>query len=343
MNSTAHILLIKRLSFLVRADLPLGESLELLATQSSKKHAALLRAARTRVERGELLSDALENFCTPFARNIIRIGEESGTLAENMAYLAEALHAGKQLRRKIIGALLYPLCIVVATIALVIGLILFLFPKLIPIFTSVHADLPLVTKLLISSSEWLQAWGVVMLLLLIIAGICIPIAYKKVLRIRIYSDRALLYIPLVGSLVSIYTLSTLSRTIALLLRANSTLVDTLGLTARTCEQHTYQEALFNIQAEVTRGESLAHALRNFPKLFPSTYTHLIAIAETTGSLEETAQYLATLYAEELDEKTKLLSSALEPALMILMGGLVALIAVSVILPIYSLTQHLSSS
>jgi type II secretory pathway component PulF len=344
MTNKEQMLLAKRLSFLVRAGVPLIDGLKIIRAQALRKSAAALDVAISRVSRGEPLADALEGgrLFGDFSLNLIRIGQESGTLGSNLAYLADELHKSQQLRRKIQGALLYPLFILVATIGMVVMLLSYLFPKLMPIFSSMHTDLPITTRALIAASEFIRSWGLLTFIALVLFCIAFYFIRKKFARARLWSDAAVIRIPLLGSLVRAYLLSSACRTLSLLLHSGVALAPALELSAQTSTNRAYRITLHALSRRVMHGEKMSDGLDALPKLFPPTLTHLVAIAETTGTLPETFGYLAEQYEEDVDEQTKLLSSAAEPALMIVMGLFVGLIAISVITPIYSLTQHLNA-
>lgn len=334
----------KRMSFLVKAGIPLVESLHLIRMQTkSRTKKSVYDAVIADVSGGQYLSASMGKFKRlfgDFSIGLIRVGEESGILSQNLEYLAEELQKKQALERKVIGTLIYPVFIIVATLGVSTVLTAYIFPKLMPIFTSLHMNLPLATRALIAVSAYLRDWGVATLFVLIVcAGALVFIRYKFE-RVRLWGDRMLLRIPLAGSVARAYNLTNFCRTLGLLLRSGVTLFGAIEITGETTKNRVYRGAFADIAARVTRGESVSRGMNERPDLFPDMLAHLIAVGEKTGNLSATLTYLGELYEEEVDELTKGLSNSIEPALMIVMGLLVGLIAVSVITPIYEITQHL---
>ena len=335
----------KRLSFLIKAGVPISESMHIIRSQArTRVKKKVFESVAKDVSSGQYLSTSLgkhKKLFGDFAINIIRVGEQGGVLSDNLAYLAEELRKKHELRRKIIGALVYPVFISIATLGVTSLLTVYIFPKLMPIFTSLHVDLPITTRALIWVAWYLQAWGLLTLGLLIVAVIALFIIRSRVTSVRFFFDRMLLSIPIAGSVARRYNLTNFTRTLGLLLRSGIRLSDALGITASTMNNLAYRESAERISKSIIKGESMSRALERERALMPDMLTHMVMIGEKTGHLSNTLTYLAELYEGEVEELTKSLSSSIEPALMIVMGILVGLIAVSVITPIYSITQHLS--
>ena len=334
----------KRLSFLIKANVPILECLHLIRKQTkSKGKRKVFDSVIADVSNGQYLAGSLGKFGGLFGEftiNLIRVGEQSGILSQNLAYLADELSKKQALQRKVVGALVYPVFITVATLGVTGMITAFIFPKLMPIFTSLHVDLPLTTRVLIGVSVFLREWGIVMVVALValIAGTLF--VRSRFERVRLWGDIALLYIPLVSSITRSYNLANFTRTLGLLLKSGVHLTEAMDIVAQTTKNRLYRLAYQRITRNVIKGEPISRTLESLPRLFPDMLTHMIAIGETTGNLSATLVYLSELYEAEVDELTKNLSSSIEPVLMIVMGVLVGLIAVSVITPIYAITQHL---
>jgi type IV pilus assembly protein PilC len=335
----------KRMSFLVKAGIPLIESLHLIRTQTkSPAKKRVFDAVIDDVSNGQYLSTSLGKFKRlfgDFTINLIRVGENSGILSQNLAYLADELQKKQALQRKVIGTLIYPVFITVATLGVTTLLTAYIFPKLMPIFTSLHVQLPLTTRALIWISAYLRNWGLLTLLGLIILAILIFLVRARFERVRVFGDHVLLSLPVVGRVARAYNLTNFCRTLGLLLRSGITLTSAIEITAETTPNRVYRAAAARVAAQVVRGEPLSKGLVEQPGLYPDIMGHMVSIGEKTGTLSPTLGYLGELYEEEVDELTKGLSNSIEPVLMIVMGLLVGIIAVSVIMPIYEITQHLS--
>lgn len=334
----------KRLSFLIKAGVPVLECLHLIRKQTkSKAKAKIFDSVIKDVSNGQQLSSSLAKFgglFGEFSINIIRVGEMSGILSQNLAYLADELSKRHALQRKVIGTLVYPVFITVATLGITGMLTVFIFPKLMPIFTSLHVDLPLTTRVLIAISNFLSAdWLWLFIAIIALAGAWF-FARRQFTGFQYFGDRTLLRVPLAGAVAQSYNLTNFCRTLGLLLRSGVHLTEAMAVTAQTTRNLVYRRAYERIAKNITKGETISRSLEKRRDIFPEMLGHMISIGETTGNLSGTLAYLAELYEGEVDELTKSLSSSIEPALMIVMGVLVGLIAVSVITPIYAITQHL---
>jgi type II secretory pathway component PulF len=274
-----------------------------------------------------------------FCINIIRVGETSGTLHQNLDYLAEELKKKEILKKKVLGALVYPAVVVTATVGIALVLTIYIFPKISPIFQSFKTTLPLSTRILISVSNFLIHDGGILFVALVV-GI---VAYIFLLRIRMFHafmDRVLLRVPLFGKLSQNYNIVNSTRTLALLLRANVRIVEALQIVSASSRNLMYRNAISHVEREVMKGQKLSEELAKFPGLFPSLMIHMIHVGEETGNLSESLLYVSGMFEEEINDLTKNLTTLLEPALMIVMGIIVGFIAISIITPIYGITQNL---
>ncbi len=339
-----QILFTKRLGMILRSGMPIMEGLHMMGEESRTRSSAFIyRSIAIDVSSGQTLSSSLNKFPRIFGEfgiNIVKIGERSGTLHQNLEYLAGELKRTQSLRRKITGALVYPAVIVCATIGITVMLTVYIFPKIIPIFQSVNASLPLTTRALIKISAFLSADG----LYLMGALIALAVAYGCALRFERFhrvADIVLLKIPLFGRLSRLYNLTTLTRTMALLLRSNISIGESLELVANGTRNLEYRSELLRARTTVLHGQTVSSQFKQRRDLFPQLLTQMTTVAESTGNLSGTFDYLSGMFEEEIDELTKNMTTLIEPVLMIVMGLIVGFIAVSIITPIYSITQSLT--
>lgn len=335
----------KRLSFLINSGVPLVESLNILRNQSSSQHQnQTLQNVIVDVNHGKSLSESLARIPFMFSNftiGVIRIGEASGTLSKNLAYLAEELKKKYALKRKVLGALVYPLFITVATIGISGLLTIFIFPKVMPVFLSLKIKLPLTTQILLFISEFLQkSWGLLLLLCFIFLA-CLLFTYQKSAKIRYTLSRTILRLPIVGTLVQSYNMTDFCRTLSLLLQSGFSLNQAIKLLSDTTINPIYKKEYDLLLTYITRGEKIGAYFHTRPQFFPSMLSHMVSVGETSGTLSESLLYLSEYYESEVDDKIKNLSSAVEPILMVFMGLVVGFVAVSVITPIYEITQNLS--
>ncbi len=339
-----QVLFAKRMSFLMHAGVPILDSLQLLKKQMRTKAArAIFERVIADVANGHFLSTALGNFRETFgdfAVNIIKVGEQGGVLSENLQYLAEELKKKQALRKKVMGALFYPVFIVLATLIMVGVLTVVVFPKVMPVFASINVPLPLTTKMLLVVSRFLIHYGLFLLLGLIALSFAFTLLMQNA-RFKKPVQRMLLRIPIAGAISKNYYLANFCRTMGLLLKGETRVDEALLTTATTTENLIYREQFGEIAKAVVKGERISAYLAAHPAYFPEMLGNMVAIGETAGNLSETFLYLAEMYEQEVDDLTKNLSSLIEPVLMVFMGLLVGFVAVSMITPIYSVTQKLT--
>lgn len=344
LSNREQTLFAKRLAFLVKAGVPLLESLMILRDQApSRAVGRVYDRIIHDITNGQYLYKSLKRLkgaFGDFAVNIIEVGEHSGILSQNLVYLAEELKKKEELRRKILGAMVYPIFITIATLGVTALLTAYIFPKIMPIFTSLHAKLPFTTRALIAVSGFLREWGVVTVIVLVAAWVIFLALHRRVPAVRMWNDRMLLYMPLAGGMAKTYNIVTFSRTVGILLKSGILLSDALRITGDTMKNRIYRRECYRLAEKVEKGEPVSRYLLSHRTFFPPMLSHMIAIGEKTGKLSDVMTYLSELYEGELEDLTKNLSVSIEPILMMVMGLIVGFVAVSVITPIYDITQNL---
>ncbi len=334
----------KRLAFLIRSGVSMLESMHLIQKQAkSQSDIRVFNKIIFDISNGQSLAVSLGKFkgvFGNFAINIIRAGEHSGTLMQNLNYLADELKKKDMLRRKIMGSLLYPLIITLATFAITGFLTLYIFPKILPIFESLHAALPLSTRIMIGLVDILKNYGLYIFFVFIFSIIGLVVSVRHLPWARFVYDGFILKIPLVGSIAQHYNLTNIMRTLGLLLKSGISLTEALLITADTTDNTQYKKSFEKISEGVMRGKGMSDMIAARPSLFPEMLVHMISIGERSGNLSPTLIYLSEYYENEFDELTKNLSSSIEPALMVVMGVIVGFVAISVITPIYAITSNI---
>ncbi len=162
----------------------------------------------------------------------------------------------------------------------------------------------------------------------------------KIKKVRFFFNRLIIALPLTGKISRSYNMANFCRTFGLLLKSDIKIVEAISITADTINNLVYKEELKNISVDITRGEEISKRLKEKPGIFPPIFSQMIAIGEKTGNLNETLFYLSDFYEKEIEEVSRNLSTILEPVLMIMMGIIVGFVAVSIITPIYEVTQGL---
>ncbi len=339
-----QIVFSKRLAMILHSGVAVREGLLMLDIgNSSRSTAYILGCIVDDVSRGTSLAQAFvsfEHLVGAFTINIIKVGEASGTLSNNLAYLAEELKKRDALHKKVLGALIYPVIIVIATVGISLILTVYIFPKITPIFRGFKQQLPLSTRILIAVSSFLIHDGAFVALGIVGVGIGL-VFIRRISRIRLMLDRAILSLPIFGKLFRSYDLSTITRTTSLLLQGDVHIVPALMIVAESCSNAVYREDLMRIAEAVRHGKKLSACLRACGDHFPPLCAQMIAVGEETGDLAGSLKYVSDMYEEDINELTKNLATLIEPVLMIVMGVIVGFIAISIITPIYGITQDLT--
>jgi len=339
-----RILFAKHLSIMVKTGMTLLGSLMLIKKQMrSKSFIYVLEKIIADVEGGQFLSQSLKKFERLFSSifvNVIKIGETSGTLSDNLAYLSLELQKKRALRQKVRSALIYPSVILLATLGVTGILAFFVMPRITPIFLTLKVTLPWTTRSLIATSSFLFEYGIYVLLGVTALTSVWFLLLRFFTQFRFFTHRLILATPFIGSVSRMANLAEFTRTLGLLLKSGTKIVEAIQITADSMRNLVYREALMEASETIKRGELLHVYLSKREDLFFSTASRMIEVGDATGTLEINLFYLADFYENEVDETTKIMSSVLEPAMLLIMGIIVGFVAVSIITPIYEITQTL---
>lgn len=335
----------RHLSITVKAGLPVLEGLRLVKAQTqSKSLGMLLEDVINSVNNGQSLGDSLarhEGAFGDFFVNVIRVGEASGSLAENLLYLADELRKSKALNGKIRSAMIYPAVILVATVAITGFLVFFIFPKVLPIFASLKLELPFTTRVLVWTVDFLSAYWV----WAVLGFVSLFVVFRLLLIVkgfRYMIHRMGFFVPVVSFLMISVNIANMSRIMSVLLKSGIKIVDATLITGSTFNNLVYRRSLEESAHDVQKGEQFARSLARDKKLFPPLFTSMIEIGENTGNLQENLAYLSDYYTEEVESAVRNLTTLLEPLLLLFMGIVVGFVALSIITPIYDLTQGIGN-
>lgn len=331
----------RRLSVMAKAGIPILQSVNMLKEQAqSRAMKQILSDVSQKISQGGFLADALEPYKPIFGNlfiSVIRVGETAGVLSENLAFLADEMHKQQELKRKIIGALVYPVVILVATFGITALLTVFIFPRIIPVFANLDIELPATTRFLIFLNNLFRDYGVIIIAAVLgfIAVFWISLRFHLV---KFWWTLFLFRMPILGTMLKNANLASMTRTLGLTLRSEIKIVDALAITAESISNVVYKREIKLIAENVKQGGTLAQKLKDNPFLFPSLVTQMVSVGENTGSLSEMLLRLSDFYEAELTSAIKNLTNILEPLLMVLMGVIVGFIAISIISPIYQVSQ-----
>jgi type II secretory pathway component PulF len=343
MTQEEQILFAKRLAILIKSGVPIASALGMMVRQTkSASSKRIIHGLRDSVETGQTLSRAMadhKNSFGNFAINIVAIGEMSGNLAKNLDYLAGELKKYRDLKRNIASALVYPAFILAVTVGIVILLTAYVFPKILPVFSSFSSKLPWSTRTLIVISQAIQHYWANILAALVVAAV-VAALLLKIPRVRLAADRFLLGLPLLGPMFKTYHVANFCRTLGMLLASETGIVRALKILQETFENTAYRAVIGQMIEAVTRGESISQNMEKENFLFPALASQMVGVGEITGNLSSGLIYLSEIYEDEMKNMAKNLSTSIEPALMIFMGFMVGFVALSIITPIYGITQNL---
>lgn len=329
----------RQFAALVRAGVPLVQTLALLAEQTSDKRLCQsLRQVSAHVQEGATLQDAFGQKRHVFPEmfiHLLGVGEFSGQLPAVLERLADFYEKERVLRQKIVTALVYPLAVLLVAVAVSIYLLVSVVPTFVQAFEEQGVPLPLPTRITISVSRFLlddwylaMATGVVLIL---------SAAYgrRTAPGQRLYG-RFQLAVPILGALRQKNLLARFARTLALLLSSAVPILDAVRLTGKTLDNDLYRRVLAEVAERLSEGERMHVTLEQHRRLFPPMVTQMIAIGEEAGTLELMLDKLADFFEQEVQEMTGRLHALMEPALILILAALVGGIIVSVYLPMFTM-------
>lgn len=334
---------IRHLAVMLESGLSLEDTLEVLVQQSPDPK---LREAYTdilkEVRSGKTTSSAMRKYPRIFSEviiSIVEVGEQGGTLEKNLNFLAVFLKKNYELLRKVKGAMVYPVIILLLTTFEMLGVIYFILPKMEGLFNSFD-DPPALTMFVLGASQFMRE-NILYIVVAIIVFSAVIMKFFKTKTGQDFKDKSLLHIPVIKELVIKNILATFSRTLGILLESGIPLADALKITATTTSNVVYAKIFKELQQDVQRGKNIAEVLNRYPKEFPPLYVKMISVGEKTATLEDNLLYLYDFYAEEVEEMTSNMSTIIEPLLLIFIGLMVAVLAISIVGPIYQLTGNIN--
>jgi general secretion pathway protein F len=336
--STKQLTLFTRqLATLVQVS-PLEEALRTIARQSEQEQVQrILLSVHSGVLEGRRLSAAMARELAsfpPLYRAMVSAGESSGTLPHILERLANLLERQAQVRGKVLSALAYPVVLAFVATFVVFALMIFVVPKVVEQFEDVGQELPLLTRLVIALSDFLAHWWWALALFLggavLLAGQALR---DEALRLRF--DTRLLKLPLLGRLLRDLHAARMARTLSTMIASRLPLLEGLKLTTQTVHNRALRVASADITEAIRTGGSLSAALRR-AEVFPPLLVYFAASGEASGKLDIMLERAADYLEREFDTFTSAALSLLEPAIIVIMGGIVALIVLSILLPILQL-------
>ncbi len=337
-SSNELALFTRQLATLVRSGLPLDESLTAVSEQSeSKRVKRVALGVRASVVEGTSLAQALEQFPNAFPtlfRATVEAGEQSGKLDYILERLADYVERRQQMQSKLMLAAVYPAILTLVAISVVVLLLTYVVPQVVEVFTSIDAKLPALTTGLIALSDFLRDYGI-FLLIGIAAG---SFLFRRLMRGDAFKRRVhrhILRLPMIGRLVRGANAGRFTRTLGILFGSGVPILDALQIGTQVVSNLPMRDAIESAAIRVREGASLSRSLAA-SKLFPPITVHLIASGESSGSLDEMLDRAAENQEREVENTVAAVMGVFEPVLILVMGGVVLLIVLAILLPIFDL-------
>jgi len=333
-------LMTRQFATLLVAGLPLVDSLGVLVDQAEKKSIkGLLAEIREQIRGGQALSAALETYpkdFSPIYVHMVRAGEASGALDQILFRLAEFLEKQLALKHKVTNAILYPALMLVVGVSVLFFLMTFVVPKITAVFASMKQALPWPTVVLMSVSQFFADYWT-LIIGLAVAGLFLARRFVRTDRGRIAADRLILRLPLIGDVARMVSISRLAGTLATMLASGVQLLDALDVSKRVMNNRVLEEAVERARQNIREGETIADPLKRSGE-FPALVTHMIAVGERSGEMEEMLRRVSQIYDGEVERVITRLTSLLEPIMILVMGVIVFFIVVAILLPIFEMGQ-----
>ena len=331
----------RQLSTLQDAGLPILRSLRILQEQQKPGPLRVaIRLVAEDVEAGLSLSESMGKYPRAFDRlyvNMVRAGELGGVLDLILQRLADFMERTEALRRKIIGAMIYPSAVIFFALTIVMGLMIFVVPKFEKIFADQGDDLPAITASLLGFSEWIVGGGWLWILGLPVGIIIVARILRATEGGAFLLDKLKLKVPVLGAITGKSSIARFSRTLGTLLSAGVPILDALAITADTAGNEVYTRALRKVRESIREGESIAKPLRQ-ARVVDSMVTNMIDVGEETGELDNMLTKIADNYEEEVEVMVSGMVSLLEPVMVITLGGIVGYIVVALFMPMVAMMQ-----
>jgi type II secretion system protein F len=328
----------RQLADLLESGLTLMRALDVLREQMEHPRVReVLADIAAQVREGRSFSESLAphpRVFSPLYRSLVRSGEVGGTLADVLARLADMSEKDDEVYVKMRSALAYPILILLVGMGTVAALLIVVIPKLVSLFQEVGQTLPLPTRILIELSEWLaSSWWLVLLVagggaLLVRRGTRSPEG-------RLALDRAKLHLPVWGALIKKIELARFARTLATLLSHGVPILPAMQVVVQVTGNELLRGELQHIGEQLKGGATLSQGMRR-GRLFPTLVIHMVAVGEEAGALERSLFKIANTYEREADRAIRLMTSLVEPLMILIVGGVVGFIVISMLLPIFQI-------
>lgn len=337
------IVLARNLGAMLEAGLPLSRALAVMEKQARKQSLKeLLATVNNNISKGKTLSQSLADFPEVFSSlfvSMVKAGEESGGLASSLKSVAVQMDNLYDLERKVRGAMVYPA--IVMSVMAIIGVLLltYVVPTLTATFKELNTELPLPTKAIIGVSDFMRDHSIlgIIVVLCVIAGIYVSLKTNKG---QLVIDFLILRIPIISGIVKETNTARTARTLSSLLSSGVPVTNALKITGEVLQNSYYKAVLLNAETVVQKGSPISGVFLEREDLYPIFLSEMLAVGEETGKISEMLSGVGTFYEDEVSQKTKNMSTIIEPFLMVFIGAAVGFFAVAMITPMYSVLNNI---
>jgi type IV pilus assembly protein PilC len=333
----------RNLGSMIEAGLSLNRALNVILKQStSKSFKTIVAALIEEINRGKELSFALQTFPKIFPSlfiSMVRAGEASGTVAGSLKMVANQMESSYLLKKKVRGAMIYPTIIICLIATVAVLMLIYVVPTLASVFKDLGSELPFSTRMILGSSDFLKTHWKIMapILALLLVGF---IMLMKTKRGRYVIEILFLNFPIIKHLVREINSARTTRTLSALLSAGVDVIQSMEITKDVVQNSHYKVVIDQAKAEIQKGNPISQVFSSHEKLYPPFVGEMISVGEETGKLGTMLGNIAVYYEGEVDQKTKNLSTIIEPILMIFIGTAVGFFAYSMLTPIYSIIGNI---
>lgn len=329
---------IKSLAALLKASIPLSDTIKTISEQSSDLNLNKIYAFISQeIDKGSTVAEAMRLFPKVFpgtVSSVVEAGEKGGSLEKNLIFISDTLKKEWELKKKLKGAVIYPAIIISLTLTEFVGMIFIVLPKLETLFTS-FPNIPPLTLFIMKTALAIRTnWLPILLVILVIVGGLI--IFLKTKPGKMFTGWLALNFPILKKLFKSNVLSSFSRTLSVLLASGIPLSKSMTIASTTTSNYLYAKVLVGVQNNLEQGKDLSISLSLYPDYFNNSYVKMVDVGEVSGTLEDNLMYLHEYYSEEVTEMSNNIVTFVEPLLLILVGAIIGLLGVTILMPIYQL-------
>jgi type II secretory pathway component PulF len=340
-SAKESIMLTRQIGTMLKSAIPPLETIrtQVAQTDNPTLREQLLKIAES-IETGSSLSQAFGLFprtFSPFYISIIKSGEATGKVADSFVYLAQHLENEYEFKQKVMGALTYPIFVIIVFVLAGLVAIFIIIPKLSELLISMGGDLPWPTRILISVGTFMKNGGIFLAPLVVVPPILIYVGVKKSLAFKKKYHRFILKVPFLGGFLKKFYLVRLGENLAVLIMAGLPITQALKITKDIIGHTVYQEIIEETELRVSRGERLSVVFSAHPKEFPPFISQMVSTGEETGRLDKILMETVEFYRKDVGRTAEQLAIVIEPVLIVVLGLAVAFLAFAVFLPLFKIS------